>query len=338
MGLFDDLRDICRPDAPLGPLTWFKLGGPAEWLIEPRDESQLSEVLHRCREADVPVRFLGLGANLLVRDEGVRGAVIRLTGEHFERMTFTDERRDSSRPVSGECRVEAGAGAHLTKFVRESVHRGLAGLEVLAGIPGTVGGGIRMNCGGRYGEIGAAVHSVRIVERGGAVRTLKHDDLRFAYRHSCLENGWVVGATFDLTPTDPSELQARYREIWKYKSEVQPPLEEKSAGCIFKNPTPEGGPGRAYDLGSRFSGRMKSPPHVAEDGDVGRPISAGRLIDEAGLKGHRCGGAEVSSRHANFIVAHPGSRAADVLALIEHVEETVYARTNVRLQREVEVW
>lgn len=294
MTWFDDLPDICRPNVPLAPLTWFRLGGPAEWLCEPRDEAELSTILHRCRELALPVRFLGLGANLIVSDAGVRGAVVRLSSPHFSQVRWTADG------------AEAGAGVHLTKLVKESVQRGLAGLEVLAGIPGTIGGGIRMNCGGRYGEIAATVERVRTVRPTGELRERSAADMGFAYRHSQLDGEFVVSAKLKLTPGDLAALGERFREIWRYKSEVQPALEEQSAGCIFKNP----GEGR----------------------------SAGKLIDECGLKGATFGGAVVSDRHANFIVARPGAKASDVLELIREVQENVYSRTGVRLQREVEVW
>jgi UDP-N-acetylmuramate dehydrogenase len=294
MSLFDDLTDFCRPRVPLAPLTWFRLGGPAEWLVEPRNEEELAVVLHRCRETDTPVRILGLGANLLVSDAGVRGAVVRLSHPRFQRIDVNCTR------------IEAGGGAHLTKLVRASVNAGLAGLEVLAGIPGTLGGGIRMNCGGRYGDLAASVDHVVIVTRTGELATRSRDDLRFGYRCADLGDDFVVSAALKLNPTDPGPLQERFREIWKYKSEVQPPLEDCSAGCIFKNPA-EG-------------------------------ASAGKLIDQAGLKGRRCGGAEVSTIHANFIIAHAGARTSDVLRLIEEIEATVERRAGVRLQREVQIW
>src|SRR5262249_13586117 len=149
--LFADLADFARPKVPMAPLTWFHIGGPADWLVEPRTDDELSIVLHRCHEAGMHVRLLGLGANLLVADGGVRGVVLRLAGPHLERINICNDR------------IEAGAGAHLTKLVRTAVNAGLAGLEVLAGIPGTVGGGIYMNCGGKFGDISGSVDSARVV-------------------------------------------------------------------------------------------------------------------------------------------------------------------------------
>lgn len=310
-GLFNDLPDSdwrIRRNVPLAPYTWFKLGGPAEYFIEPQDEIQLAAVIRRCRETDTPVRFLGLGANTLVPDEGVRGVVIRLTAPVFASITFEPAPRNSrSAPKAGPAKTHcvAGGGVDMTKLVLASVKKALAGLEHLAGIPGTVGGGIAMNCGGRYGEIGTAVHSVRVIGRDGQVYERHHDDMEFAYRHSALGDDCVLSVKFALTPENPAQLDRRFREIWMYKQNSQPPLGAQSVGCIFRNP----------------NGR-----------------SAGQLIDQAGLKGHRLGSAYVSDRHANFVLADPGGKASDVISLIEIIADKVEERFGIRLEPEVKIW
>jgi UDP-N-acetylmuramate dehydrogenase len=293
MNLFDDLAEVCRRDVPLGPLTWFGLGGPAEYLIEPDNEEQLAEAVRRCQESGTAIRLLGFGANVLVPDEGVQGVVVRLTADAFTRTSYEGEA------------VTAGAGVDLTRLVRHTVRRGLAGVEGLAGIPGTVGGGICMNCGGRYGEIGMAVKQVRVVGRDGQIHDRDHDDLEFGYRRCALGGEFVVRATFGLGEIDPGELLRRFRRIWMYKQNTQPPLGTRSVGCIFRNP----------------NGR-----------------SAGALIDQAGMKGLRVGGAYVSERHANFILAEPGSRSSEVLELIELIRTRVEEHHGIRLQPEVEIW
>lgn len=293
MILFDDLGEICRRNVPLAPLTWFKLGGPAEYLIEPTTEEQLSTVVRRCHDTGTPCRFLGLGANVLINDQGVRGAVIRLTHEAFTQTA-----------IDGAT-VAAGAGASLAKLILSCIRRGLAGLEHLAGIPASVGGAVRMNCGGRYGEIGKAVHSIRAIGPDGRIHVRQRDDLTFGYRHCDLGRDHVVSATFSLDETDRVDLHDRFREIWMYKQNTQPPLGSQSAGCIFRNP----------------NGR-----------------SAGQLIDTAGLKGLRRGGAYVSERHANFIIAEAGSRGADVIGLIDMVRERVADSHGVDLVPEVQIW
>ena len=293
MNSFDDWPEICRRAVPLAPLTWFGLGGPAEFLIEPRTEEQLAAVVRRCQDSGTAVRLLGFGANVLVPDEGVRGVVIRLCADAFCGVEYQRHT------------VVAGAGMDLTRLVRHTVRRGLAGFENLAGIPGTIGGGICMNCGGRYGEIGTLVRSVRVVDRDGQIHERHRDELGFAYRRCNLGGEIVTQATFEVSETDPAELVKRFRQIWMYKQNTQPPVGVRSAGCVFRNP----------------DGR-----------------SAGALIDQAGLKGLRNGGAYVSERHANFILADRGATAADVRRLMETVRERVEQHSGIRLEPEVKVW
>jgi UDP-N-acetylmuramate dehydrogenase len=236
---------------------------------------------------------LGKGANVLVRDEGCDAAVIRLSGPEFETYTLDP-------PF-----VHAAAGADFQKMVRRVLDHELEGLERLAGVPGTLGGIIRMNAGGRYGEIGEFAREVRLIEADGRVATRSAAQVGFRYRHTDLDGCVVLAATLELRPGARDELRERYRSIWSEKYAHQPPVAARSAGCIFKNP-----PGR----------------------------SAGKLIDEAGLKGHRVGGAEISTIHANFIVAHPDARAADVLDLIKTARARVQQTCGVELELEIEVW
>lgn len=296
MSLFDDIASPVSRCVPLAPFTWFKLGGPAEYLFEPQSVADLAKIIGRCRETHTPLRFLGLGANLIVRDEGVRGVVVRLTAP-----AFTEFLGHAGTPDL----LTVGAGVDMTKLVLTTVKRGLAGLEQIAGIPGTVGGGIAMNCGGRYGEIGTAVHSIRVIGPDGEIYDRDHDDLQFGYRRTALGDDCVVSVTFQLRPEDPAALERRFREIWMYKQNTQPPLGCQSVGCIFRNPEGQ---------------------------------SAGQLIDQSGLKGHRLGSAYVSDRHANFVLADTGGKAADVIRLIEAITERVLERTGIRLEPEVKIW
>jgi len=293
MGWLSDLADICQADAPLCEHTWYGLGGPARWLFTPRDEQELSAVVVRCREEGVCWRVLGRGANVLVSDEGFDGAVIKLVGPAWEEVRF-----------DGTC-VHAAAGVDFPKLVRMTVEQALLGLENLAGIPGTVGGVIRMNAGGRHGCIGQYVDRVRVMESDGQRGARSAAELGFGYRSSRLDADIVTHATFALEPGDPVAGLAHHREIWTEKAASQPPVAARSAGCIFKNPSGQ---------------------------------AAGKLIDEAGLKGQRCGAAEVSTRHGNFIVAHPGATAGDVLHLIGLVKERVRKSTGLELELEIEVW
>ena len=292
MSLFADLADICHEHVPLAGRTWFGLGGPARWFLQPEDDTQLAEIVHRCHDADVGFRVLGGGSNLLVGDEGVDGAVIQLT-----EGVFGETRYDAGV-------VRAGAGVDLGDLIRATIRQELTGLEIVAAIPGTVGGAIRGNAGGRFGEISHRLVSVRIMDRHGDTHDLAREAVEFGYRWSSLRDVLILQGTFELDSAPSRETLRRYQEIWAYKKSVQPFM-RGSAGCIFKNP-----PDR----------------------------QAGKLIDEAGLKGQSVGGAVVSDRHANFIIANPGATAADVLALAEMIQEQVHAKFGVGLEFEIEIW
>lgn len=290
---FAGLDEIVSENHPLAQHTWYRIGGPARWYVQPRSTEELQEAARRCLENDIPMYVLGLGANLLVSDEGVNGAVFRLDSDAFTAMDFKGTT------------VEAGAGVDMQKLILRTVRAGLAGIEVLAGIPGTVGGGVRMNAGGKFGDIGAVVSRVTVMTSEGEVFERTKDDLVFDYRHTNISAPFILGASLELEEEDPETLSRRMKEVWMYKRNSQP-LNAKSAGCVFKNP----GGGR----------------------------SAGALIDQAGLKGLTVGGAEVSTVHANFLVAHPGCKAADILKLIKIVKEKVYDRHQVALESEVKIW
>jgi UDP-N-acetylmuramate dehydrogenase len=259
----------------------------------PREEGELAAVLRRCKEHGIAWRVLGRGANVLVRDAGFDGAVIHLTGPAWETIRFKP-------PL-----VRAAGGVDFPRLVRDTLERGLVGLENLAGIPGTVGGAVRMNAGGRHGYIAQFVREARLVGAEGQIQTRSAEQLHFGYRTSGLNGCIVTAATLELANGDRVAALDRFRQLWNEKYASQPPLSARSAGCIFKNP----------------------PGHTA-----------GRLIDQAGLKGRRCGEAEISPRHANFIVAHPGATAQNVLDLIALSRERVHSATGIELELEVEIW
>ncbi len=294
--IFADLNIRHEKNAALAPLTWYGVGGPAKVLAHPSSVQQLSTLAARCHEQGVPVYVLGSGANLLVRDEGVAGVVVSLDDPHFRRVK-----------VAGD-RVMAGAGFDLSKLVLQTAKAGLAGLECLAGIPASIGGAVRMNAGGAYGDIGQSVHRVQVMDSTGQVYYRDRDDLVFSYRKANIVARYILDVEFALAEDDPDDLVKRVKEIFLYKKNTQP-LAQNSAGCAFRNP-------------------------LVND----ERVSAGRLIDRAGLKGYRQGGAEVSGHHANFIVAHQDATAADVMAVLEHVQQVVFDRFGVMLEREVVVW
>jgi len=293
MHSFADFPTIVTADEPLAPHTWFRLGGPAAFLARPRNVAEVVGLIRACRDHDVPFRVLGGGSNVLVRDEGFAGLVI-----HLESPAFSDVSVDQGKVV-------AGSAVPLTALISQTARSGLAGLEVLTGIPGTVGGALRGNSGGRQGAIGTFVRRVTVVDDSGEVTVREREDLRFEYRSSDLDEPIILSAEFELEPEDPEVVVKRMRRIWIIKKENQP-YGHQSSGCIFKNPAPE--------------------------------ISAGTLIERAGLKGQRVGGAEVSDRHANFIIAHPGARSSDVLELIELIRQKVRQQYGHELELQIKIW
>lgn len=223
MDWWREFAEHVRPDVPLAPLTWFGLGGAAELLAEPVDVDELARLRFRAREAGVPFRVLGRGANVLVRDEGVAGVVVRLTAG-----AFCEERAE------GEALI-AGAGVDLMQLVRRCCRDGLGGLEGLAGIPATVGGAVRMNAGGRYGAFGDRIARVTVLTPDGRIETRGREELKFGYRSAALGDDIVLSAHLALDRQDPEALEGRYRRIWNEKRAAQP-MADHSAGCIFKNP------------------------------------------------------------------------------------------------------
>jgi UDP-N-acetylmuramate dehydrogenase len=234
-------RISVRVDEPLGPYTTMKVGGPADYFVEPRSPEELAAAFRAARECELPVRILGSGANLLIRDEGVRGVVVRLT--HLTR-------RDG---------LHVEAGYTFAKLVKETAAEGLSGLECLAGIPAHVGGAIRMNAGGRHGETAAAVAYVDVMTPAGELRRLTKDQVGFRYRGTGLGDAVVVAAGFDLRPAEG--IGERYNDVLRQKKSSQP-LGTHNAGCMFKNP-PGGQAGRIIDE-CGLKGLRVGNAHVSE--------------------------------------------------------------------------
>ncbi len=286
-------------DAPLAPLTTFKVGGPADWLLDVRTLDELLAVLAAAREAAVRVTMLGSGSNVLVADRGVRGAVVRL--------------RLTSVAQSAPDRVRADAGVTINGLVRWTIGRGLAGLEAWAGTPGTIGGAIFGNAHFLGRNIGEAVAAAGLVGTDGTLATVSGDRLEFAYDTSRLKTTGeiLVWAEFAVAPGAAEALRETARASLAHRKRTQP-LETPSAGCIFQNPDP------ARD-------RLRES----------LPASAGALIDGAGLKGARVGGARISSGHANFVLNDGHASAEDIRQLIELARGTVRDRYGVELRDEV---
>lgn len=285
--------------------TWFGIGGRADRLVTPESVSGLVGVLGR----EGRVRVLGEGANLLVDDDGVDGVVLSLRSPAFKGYEID--------PATG--RVRVGAGTDLAKLIHTTTKAGLAGLEGLGGVPATVGGALVMNAGGKYGEISSVVSVVRGLNGRGEAVERHRDQIAFSYRYSGLSELVITEAELTLTPGDPMALRERYKAVMEDKSKCQP-LKENSAGCVWKNPV----------LLADIDGI----------GPKGARVSAGMLIDRAGLKGLACGSASVSAVHANFVVTAKGGegKAGDVVRLMREVRRRVMDRYGVRLEPEVVIW
>lgn len=305
--------------------TWFNVGGRADRLARPETIDQL----RACLRLDPHLRVLGDGANLLVADGGVRELVVWLDRGEFVQWSVEDHAEHAL--------LTAGAGVNLPKLIHESVRLGLAGLEGLGGIPASVGGAVVMNAGGAFAEIGSLVERVEVLDRDASLRSYSHADLAFTYRSARIgprsaatdadadadaaegdtPGPIITRVVLRLSRGEPRALRARLLEVMDYKKRTQP-LADHSAGCCFKNPT------LTRDLPSL--------------GQAGQRVSAGLLIDRAGCKGLRVGGAEVSAAHANFLTTAPGATADDVLNLMRQVRTRVREAFGVDLRPEVRIW
>lgn len=298
------LPDFITHAAPIK--TWFGIGGSAARFAKPRT----ADDLRTCLAIDPALRVLGDGANLLVDDDGIDDLVVSLDAPGLAKIEVLDADKGL---------VRAGAGVHIFKLMNTTIRSGLGGLEVLAGVPATLGGAIVMNAGGAFGQIADVIERVYALDRSGREVVLERSDINFSYRHSGLTHLIVTAADLRLTRGDTAALEARKKEINDYKLRVQP-MSANSAGCCFKNPT---------------------LPHAIEGiGETGKRVSAGLLIDRAGLKGLRHQTARVSDLHGNFLVVDDKSigKARDVIALMDIVATRVHDRFGVHLDREVVVW
>jgi UDP-N-acetylmuramate dehydrogenase len=291
--------DRLQAHVPLAPFTTFKVGGPAEWLVETRTGDELTSVLKLAHERQVPVTLLGGGSNVLVADAGVRGLVVRPRGGAVVRIDDTRIRADGAVTING--------------LVRWTINHGAAGVEAWAGTPGTVGGAIFGNAhfGGRL--IGDLVVESRLARRDGTVVDVPAGAMGFGYDRSRLQaSGEVlISAVFRVSAGDAAALRATARESLAYRKRTQP-LDTPSAGCIFQNPAPG----------------VDAVPD-------GIPWSAGALVDRAGLKGAAIGGARVSPTHGNFIVNEGAATAVEIKRLIEECRAAVRAKFGVELREEI---
>jgi len=283
------LRGSVTFQAPLREYTSFKIGGPADVVVEPADIEDVCLVVRQARARKVPLFVVG-GTNLLIRDGGIRGIVVSLT-----RLRAIKE--------ESEAVLYAEGGVGMPTLIGYAIRHSLAGLEWAAGIPGTVAGCVVMNAGTKLGEMKDSIKAVRMVNLKGQIVDLEADQMTFEYRRALLPRGIVVGVWLQLKPGVRLEIERVVKDYLHYRRDTQP-LAMPSAGCVFKNPPND---------------------------------SAGRLIEAVGLKGARVGDAEVSTKHANFMVNRGHARAADVIALIGKVRSAIRRRAGVRLDLELKI-
>lgn len=293
------VRGHLVPNRPLDGLTWLRVGGPADWLFQPADADDLADFL-RDLDPDMPVFPMGVGSNLIVRDGGIRGVVIRL-GRGFNHIGFRDDL------------VIAGAAALDAHVARRAADAG-RDLTFLRTIPGSIGGALRMNAGCYGSYVADHLVQARAVTRDGRQVVLQPADLNFAYRHSDLPDGWILTeATFRAAPGDPDMLHERMEAQLARRDETQP-TGERSAGSTFRNPAGFSSTGQADDS---------------------HELKAWSLIDRAGLRGHSWGGARMSPKHPNFLLNTGGATAAELEALGELVRRRVLEDSGHELQWEV---
>lgn len=296
--LAGDLRALCHPDSdvsvnvPMAGRTTLRVGGPADCFVSPANEEDLANVIRYCNQSGIPWMVLGRGSNLLVRDGGIPGVVIHPGKPFFQRIEKTG-------PVSLEC----GAGARLKAISNAARDFNISGLEFLEGIPGSLGGALRMNAGAMGGETFDFIESIRIMSAAGVIRELAKSDIAYQYR-SCpmLADHIALSAQLTGAPGQRDLIVARMGESNRKRWDSQPT--SPSAGCTFKNPD---------------------------------TIPAGKLIDSLGLKGRSVGGAAVSDVHGNFMVNTGGAKASDFLQLIDIIQKTAQEKRGISLRTEVQI-
>ena len=292
MSLADEFPEITKRNEPLAPYTHLRIGGPAEFLVQPRDVDELRSVLTACQTQKVPVRMLGGGNNLLVRDDPVPGAVVQLTAAAFTMIEWDGKR------------ITAGGGGPLFDLIAFAVRQGLTGLETLVGLRGTVGGSVRCNVGDRSGEIAHGVRSVTVLTDTGKVQVRTKEELNFSEHQSDIDEPVILNVVFELEKAPAAAILKRMRKAWILRKAAEP-LSFQAAVRLFRNPPAQ---------------------------------TAATLIDRAGMTKTRVNNAELSERNSNYVVAHPGTTASDIIQLADRVRTRVRERTGVDLERELHVW
>jgi UDP-N-acetylmuramate dehydrogenase len=288
----DELSALIRTDEPLGPLVWLGIGGPAHYFSQPSTEQELKQVVSAANDAGLPVRVLGSGSNVLVRESGVDGLVISMSS------------LPGQEPAINDSSVTALAGTKLSTAVIESVGAGLAGLEHLIGIPGTVGGAVVGNASAGGRDIGSAVEKVTVMEKDGSLRDLGAEEVGFSHRKSSLTGLIVYSVTFSLEPRDAADLTKRMQKLWISRNSTRPDEERRIA-----------------------------MPFIDPDS---MPVR--ELIASVGLSGSREGEVALDANRPSYMVAHPGATSDQCLKLIERVREQVLLQTGIDLQLNLQIW
>lgn len=294
--LFKEVEGEKRFEEPLHRHTSFRVGGKADVLFFPKNEESLTSAVKIAIEKDVSVTVIGKGSNLLVRDGGIHGLVISM-----KRMEGEIELKELPQ---SKCLITSYTGISLPKLALYTVNRGLQGIEKLIGVPGTLGGALKMNAGAEGMEIGEVVHSVRIINIKGEIKRIPKNEINFYYRGADFsDEGILLEAEIELKKGNKNDLLKKTKEIMGKRNASQPTT-QWGAGSIFKNP-----PGQY----------------------------AGMLIESAGCKGIVSGDAEISSKHANFIINRGKARAKDIEDLIKQIQEKVFAQTGISLEPEINI-
>lgn len=290
-------------EEPLSRYTSFRVGGPADLLALPSNPQTLVSLLTAARREKIPVTIIGGGTNTLVSDKGIRGLVIVLTALKTKPIILENPQTDTVH--KDKKNICADAGERLSTICQFAMDQELSGLEFAAGIPGTLGGAIMMNAGTSAWDISQVVTAVEVVDiKNSACQTIERKDLEFSYRKLSLSDKIIVRAHLTLTKGDPGRIKSTFAQTLKNKKETQP-ISQASAGCFFKNPSPD--------------------------------MPAGKLIEDAGLKGVQINRARISDLHANFIINTDNARCEDILALKRLIQKTVFEKYQINLETEVKV-
>lgn len=295
-----NLKNKIKLNEPLSAHTTFKIGGQSNFWFEPENLEELIEVYNFIQKEKIPLLVLGAGSNILVKDKGLSGITVRLSKPYFRRISFENNL------------VKIGTGENLSQLLKFALENSLSGCEFLSGIPGTLGGAIMMNAGtrdilnqGKFIGIGEIINEVSVLDKTGQVKALKRKDINFSYRDSGLNDYIIIEAKLKLDKSSKEKVKDSIDRFWQHKKNTQD-FGYPSAGCVFKNPP-------------------------------GNTKSSGQLIDQAGFKGKKIGGAQVSLKHANFIVNIGGAKAEHVLALMETIQKKVKEDYDIWLTPEIKI-